>query len=105
MLVQREIVVLALCCLMLSVPVSYFVNVYRQANFIHPYDVSMKLIKLLPFLVFSSILCYGAYHISRLIKNGKHEDATRFATILMVLAVIAIALGILTFDIGTQYIL
>ena len=65
MLAQREIVVLALCCIMVSVPVSYFINVYRMENFIHPSDPLTSFIKGLPYIILAFVLFYGAYDAAK----------------------------------------
>ena len=105
MFTERLIVLLALCCILVSVPVSYLVNVYRMVNFIHPSDILTSFIKYLPFLILSIVLFYEVYDVTKLINNNKRKDAAKFAVILIVLLVVAFVVASLTFDIGIRYVM
>ena len=105
MLAERMILFLALCCILVSVPVSYFVNVYRMANFINPSDILTSFIKFLPYLILSIVLFYGAYDVTKLINNNKKNDAAKLAVGLIVLLAVAFVVAFLTFDIGIRYIM
>ena len=105
MLAERMILFLALSCILVSVPVSYFVNVYRMANFINPSDILTSFIKALPYLILSIVLFYGAYDVTKLINDNKKDDAAKLAVGLIVLLVVAFVVAFLTFDIGIRYIM
>ena len=105
MLAERMILFLALCFILVSVPVSYFVNVYRMANFINPSDILTSFVKALPYLILSIVLFYGAYDVTRLINNNKKNDAAKLTVGLIVLLVVAFVVAFLTFNIGMRYIM
>lgn len=105
MLAQKEIAFLALCCILVAVPVSYTVNIYRMENFIHPSDPLISFIKGLPYIILAFVLFYGAYGVAKLIENGNHIVAGRLAVILIVLLVVALIVASLTFNIGIRYVM
>jgi hypothetical protein len=105
MFAERIIVFLALCCIVVSVPVSYLVNTYRMTNSINPSDNLTSFIKYLPFLILSIVLFYGAYDATKLVNNNKTKDAVKLAIILIVLLVAAFVVATLTFNIGIRYVM
>lgn len=105
MVTRGILVFLAACCILLSVPVSYFVNTYRMANSIPPTDALTVSIKCLPLIFLSAVLIYGAYEAARLANSNKTKDAAKLSVILIVLMAVAFAVWLLTFDLGVRYVL
>ncbi len=105
MLTQRIIVLLALCFIVISIPVSYLVNTYRMIHLINPSDSLTNFIKYLPFVFFSVVLLYDVFAILRLANNNKTKDAAKHSVVLMVLLMVAFTVLLLTFNIGIRYVL
>jgi hypothetical protein len=105
MVTRGTLVFLAACCILVSVPVSYLVNTYRMANLIPPSDTLTILIKLLPFILLSIVLIYGAIVAAKLANINRIKEAAELATILIVLLAVAFAVWLLTFNLGVRYVL
>jgi hypothetical protein len=104
MVTRGTLVFLAACCILVSVPVSYLVNIYRMANLIPPYDALTGLIKFLPFILLSIVLVYGAAAVAKLANVNRVKEAAKLSLILIVLLAVAFAVWLLTFNLGVRYI-
>ncbi len=101
----KIIVFLSSCCILVSVPVYYTVNIYRMANFVNPSDPLISFIKLLPFLVLLVVLAFGVREVGKLINNNKRRDAGKLVGLLMVLLIVASIATALTYNIGIRYVM
>ncbi len=99
------ILLLGVCCIAVSVPTFYLVNIYRMTFLINPSDVFTSSIKMLPILLLSVVLVYGAICVGRLANNGKMKDAGRLSILLIVLLVAEMIVALFTFNIGIRYVL
>ena len=102
---KGTIVLFAACCILVSIPVSYFVNAYRMENVIPPTDTLTSFAKYLPFLALSVILIYGAYKAARLANSNNTKEAQKLSVILIVTIAVALAVWLLTFNLGVRYVL
>ncbi len=106
MLKQRIIVLLALCCIVVSVPVSFLANIFAMLFYVNPSAVIWaNLVKSLPAMAFAVVLIYGVICIANLANNNKPKDAARLTIILMVLFFVAIFVIPLFSGIGIRYVL
>ena len=95
---------LALLCIVVSVPISFLVNDYSYTF----YDPSNKLtdfIQYLPVLFLAIVLAYGALYIKSLASNNHMKEAAILTAILMVLVLVAIIVIPLTFSFGLRRML
>ncbi len=96
---------LGLCCIVVSVPTFYLVNIYRMTYRINPSDALTSFIKMLPILLLSVVLVYGAIYTGRLVNNGEMRDAGKLSVGLIALLVTEMIVASFTFNIGIRYVL
>jgi hypothetical protein len=99
------ILLLGACCIVVSVPTFYLVNIYRMTYRINPSDALTSFIKMLPVLLFLVVLVYGAICTGRLANNGKMRDAGKLSVLLIVLLLAEIIVVSFTFNIGIRYVM
>jgi len=104
MVTRSELTLLAACCILISVPVSYLVNTYRMANLIPSTDALTSFVKYLPFLVLSAVLIYGVYEVIKLANSNRTKDAAKLSVTLIVLLAVAFVVWLHTFNLGVWYI-
>jgi hypothetical protein len=105
MVSRREIILLAVCCILVSIPVSYLVNTYRMVNLIPSTDGLTSLVKYVPFLVLSTVLIYGVYEVTKLAYSSRIKEAAKLSAILIVLLAAAFTVWLFTFNLGVRYVL
>lgn len=85
---ERKILLLSVGCIILSLPLSYLVNVYGLFDFI----------LFIPLLLMFVVIAYSAFEIRKLVTNNQKEDAANLALGLMVITLIVFIILALSFS-------
>jgi 4-hydroxybenzoate polyprenyltransferase len=85
---ERKILLLSVGCIILSLPLSYLVNVYGLFDFI----------LFIPLLLMFVVIAYSAFEIKKLVTNNQKEDAANLALGLMVITLIVFIILALSFS-------
>ena len=85
---ERKLLLLGVGCVILSLPLSYLVNVYSLFDFI----------LFIPLLLMFGVIAYSAFDIKKLVTNNQKEDAANLAIGLMVITLILFIILALSFS-------
>jgi hypothetical protein len=94
MLKERKILLLAISCIFLSLPLSYLVSAYGLFDFI----------QFMPLLLMSIVLAYAGFYVKWLLANNEKKKAGALVVALMALVLIAFVVLALSFNMNERIV-
>jgi hypothetical protein len=85
---ESKLLLLGVGCIFLSLPLSYFVDVYGLFDFI----------LFIPLVLMFEVIVYSAFDIKKLVTNNQKEEAGNLALGLMVITLIVFIIFALSFS-------
>ena len=93
---ERKIIILALCCASLDIPLA-FLGIYYGGL------LWFSVLLYLPLLLMASVLVYGAFDVKRLVANNEKEEAGALVVVLLALLLIGFIIFALSLNILNYY--
>jgi len=92
---ERKIIILALCCVFLDIPLAFLAIFYGLVGFTY--------ILYVPLLLMSIVLIYGAFDVKRLVASNEREEAGALVVILLALLLIGFIIFAFSLNILNNY--